>query len=267
LLRIGLLALLFAVICVVTLVPVVSVSAQDGAGSASSNSALRWVDHFVVKGGWITWFVLIPLSVATVALAIEHSVSIRRTTIVPPETQERVGALLSERQYADAIRFTAEDPSALGYVIHASLLEAGRGFAAMERALQESLEDRSARLMRKIEYLNVIGNVAPMIGLFGTVYGMIRLFASIRAAGAIPEPARIADDISIALVTTFWGLAVAIPALSVFALFRNRIDVLTAEVALVSEKLLAIFKPGSDAGVPPAPPPATPSSPPATRTA
>ncbi len=117
----------------------------------------------------------------------------------------------------------------------------------MERALEESLEDRSAKLVRKIEYLNVIGNVSPMIGLFGTVYGMIRLFASIRAAGAIPEPAIIADDISIALVTTFWGLAVAIPALSAFAIFRNRVDVLTAECALTCEKLLAVFKPSSEA--------------------
>jgi len=75
---------------------------------------------------------------------------------------------------------------------------------------------------------------------------MIRLFASIRAAGAIPEPARIADDLSIALVTTFWGLAVAIPALSIFALFRNRIDVLAADVALTCERLLAAFKPAGD---------------------
>ncbi len=126
----------------------------------------------------------------------------------------------------------------------------------MERALEESLEDRSARLLRNIEYLNVIGNVSPMIGLFGTVYGMIRLFASIRAAGAIPEPAVIADDISIALVTTFWGLAVAIPALSAFAIFRNRIDVLTAECALTCEKVLAVFKPGADS---PASRPAAPA--------
>jgi hypothetical protein len=61
----------------------------------------------------------------------------------------------------------------------------------------------------------------------------------------MPEPARIADDISIALVTTFWGLLVAIPALSVFALFRNRIDVLTAECAIAADRLLATFKPGA----------------------
>ena len=74
---------------------------------------------------------------------------------------------------------------------------------------------------------------------------MIRLFASIREAGGIPEPARIADDISIALVTTFWGLLVAIFALVVFSLFRIRIDVFSAECALASERLLSVLKPGA----------------------
>jgi len=246
LIRIALFVLLFAVVGGVIFGIGATAAAQGSAAGSSSGSTLRWVDHFVVKGGWITWFVLIPLSVATVALAIEHGVSIRRTILLPPDARQRITAMLEDKRYVEAVRFTGEDPSVLGYVVHTALLEAGRGFAAMERALEESLEDRAARLMRKIEYLNVIGNVSPMIGLFGTVYGMIRLFASIRAAGAIPEPAVIADDISIALVTTFWGLAVAIPALSAFAIFRNRIDVLTAECALTSEKLLAVFRPGGE---------------------
>jgi biopolymer transport protein ExbB len=260
LLRIGSFTLLLVAVGAVVLVPGVTIMAQDDRGTTSSTSALKWVDHFVVKGGWITWFVLIPLSVATVALAIEHCVSIRRTTILPPESEQRISAMLADKRYAEAARFTTEDPSVLSHVVNTGLLEAGRGFAAMERALEESLDDRSARLMRKIEYLHVIGNVSPMIGLFGTVYGMIRLFASIRAAGAIPEPAVIADDISIALVTTFWGLAVAIPALSVFALFRNRIDVLMAEVALTCEKLLAVFKPGGESPAVQAPSPAEPTT-------
>ncbi len=252
--RIAWLVVVLTTVGLVMVAPGVLASAQDGAAATSTGgTSLRWVDHFVVSGGWITWFVLIPLSVATVALMVEHCVSIRRTTLLPPDTQQRVSAMLAEKRYTEAVRYTADDPSVLAYVVNAGLVEAGRGFAAMERAIAESLEDRSARLMRKIEYLNVIGNVSPMIGLFGTVYGMIKLFASIKAAGGIPEPARIADDISVALVTTFWGLAVAIPALSVFALFRNRIDVLTAEVALTCEKLLDVFKPGAQVGGSPTP--------------
>ncbi len=217
--------------------------AQDDGGSGS---VMRVFDHFLVKGGYITWFVLVPLSVATVALTIEYCVSIRRLTFVPPETYRTISAHLNDRAYADAIKYASTDPSVLGSVLNTALLEARNGFSAMERAVEEALEERSARLLRKIEYLNVIGNISPMVGLFGTVYGMIGLFASIRAAGGMPEPARIADDISVALVTTFWGLLVAIPALSVFAIFRNRIDVLTAECALAADRLLASFRSGDD---------------------
>ena len=76
------------------------------------------------------------------------------------------------------------------------------------------------------------------------VTGMILLFAEIHAADAFPGARIVADRIAIALITTFWGLAVAIPALSIYGVFRNRIDVLTAECALAAEHLLAVFKPG-----------------------
>jgi biopolymer transport protein ExbB len=219
-------------------------AAGVGAGVGSSpdgDSGMRWFDFFVIKGGWIAWM-LILLSVVAIALTIEHSVSIRRATIAPPLAAERIRQLFDERQYLDAVRFTADEPSMMGWVVHAGLAEAANGYAAMERAVEDALEERAARLLRKIEYLNVIGSVSPMIGLFGTVYGMILLFASIRASNSFPEPQIVADKISIALITTFWGLAVAIPSLSIFALFRNRIDVLVAECALVVERLLRVFK-------------------------
>ncbi len=219
-----------------------------GQDESESGAVMRVFDHFLVKGGAITWFVLVPLSVATVALTIDYCISIRRQTFLPIETYQRISERLQNREYGDALTFTAEEPSMLAGVVNTGLMESQNGYAAMERAVEESLEERSARMMRKIEYLNVIGNISPMVGLFGTVYGMIGLFASIRQAGGMPEPARIADDISVALVTTFWGLLVAIPALSVFALFRNRIDVLTAECAMAADHLLASFKPGAETG-------------------
>lgn len=133
----------------------------------------------------------------------------------------------------------------MGYVLHAGLSEAANGFPAMVRALEDALDDRSARLFRKIEYVNIIGHVAPMIGLLGTVTGMIMLFAEIHAADAFPGARVVADRIAVALITTFWGLAVAIPALSIYAIFRNRIDVLTAECALAAEHVVTVFKPAA----------------------
>ncbi|MCH7527601.1 MAG: MotA/TolQ/ExbB proton channel family protein [Planctomycetes bacterium] len=236
-------ALFVAVVVVVVFIGGTSF-AQSGDEELTGTTQV--FDHFLVNGGAITWFILVPLSVATVALTIEYCLSIRRKTFVPPETLSEIEAQLAERQYVRSLQYTAEDPSVLAYVVNTGLTAAANGRAAMERAVADAIEDRSARLMRKIEYLNVIGNISPMVGLFGTVYGMIRLFASIRQAGGMPEPARIADDISIALVTTFWGLLVAIPALSVFAIFRNRIDSLSAECALTVDRLFSRFATEAD---------------------
>src|SRR3990172_5786412 len=148
----------------------------------------------------------------------------------------------SAGKYLEAIQFTADEPSMVGYVLHAALREAPNGFGAMERALEEAIEERSAKLYRKIEYLNIIGAVSPMIGLFGTVVGMILLFSAIHAADSFPRAQVVADKVSIALVATFWGLAVAIPSLSIYAVFRNRIEVMTAECAMAADRLLAAFK-------------------------
>jgi len=218
--------------------------AQPAADGSAPSAVGNYFDFFVVKGGYIA-FGLIALSVVTIALTVEHCVSIRRATIIPTGPIGNLRSLIDERRYVEAIERAAEEPSMVGYVMHTALLEAPNGYAAMERAVEETLDDRSARMFRKIEYLNIIGNVAPMIGLLGTVVGMILLFAEIYAADAFPGARIVADRIAVALITTFWGLAVAIPALSIYGIFRNRIDVLSAECALTSEQLLSAFKPGA----------------------
>jgi len=91
--------------------------------------------------------------------------------------------------------------------------------------------------------LNIIGNVAPMLGLLGTVLGMILAFNEIVSARGIPSPVQLADSIGIALVTTFWGLIVAVPALAVYSFMRNRIDGLSAETALAAQELIGMVCP------------------------
>jgi len=105
----------------------------------------------------------------------------------------------------------------------------------------ESLQDQSLRLLRKVEWANIIGSVAPMIGLFGTVFGMIKAFNGIVIAGGQPQPAQLAEGISIALVTTFWGLLIGIPALAIHGIFRNRIETILSEAAIETEAVLTQF--------------------------
>lgn len=202
-------------------------------------------DEFIIGGGLIGGL-LILMDVASWAIIIEHFISIRKANILPDIQREQITAMFEQKQYREVIEFTGAQPSFLAYVVHASLGEATHGYAAMERAMEEAIEERTTKLLRKIEILNVFGNIGPMLGLLGTVYGMILCFNAIVAAGGVPEPAMLADSIGVALVTTFWGLVVAIPALTVYAWMRNRIDGLSAEVAMTAQELISTFRPGAE---------------------
>lgn len=197
---------------------------------------------------WSTWigffdiFAIFGLSLTAVALIIEHGITIRRVVLLPELSVAQVKTMFDERRFREALEFCQADPSFVSGVVHAGLVEAANGYEAMERAMQDAAEERTSRLYRKIEYLNLIGNVSPMLGLFGTVYGMMVAFAKIETLKS-PDASQLAGGILTALFSTFAGLFVAIPALSAYAIYRNRIEQLSMEAALVAEELLANFKP------------------------
>ena len=103
----------------------------------------------------------------------------------------------------------------------------------------ESLQEQALALLRRIEWMNIMGNVSPMVGLFGTVLGIIKMFNAMAAVGGQPHPSQLAGGISIALVTTLWGLMIAIPALTIHGVFQNRIEMLASESAEQAEKTLS----------------------------
>ena len=212
--------------------------AQPAGADLPEAERISVFDHFVKQGGPITWFVLIPMSVAMVAMAIGQFLLIRRHTLIPALLREDLADHVETRDIPGVLELTQDEPSMLASAVHAGLNEAAHGYEALTHAVQEATEERAAHLFRRIEHLNVLGNVAPMVGLLGTVYGMIRAFHSLVETGGVPDPRKLAFGISVALVTTFWGLLVAIPALAVYAVSRNRIDALTPECALVAEDLL-----------------------------
>jgi len=204
---------------------------------------MDYFDILFVKGGGIGWL-LWGLSVVTVAICVQYFIQIRRTTILPPTLVDQVRGFFDQKQYREAIEATEADPSFLGYVVHAALAEASHGYPAMERAMEEAAEERTTRLLRNIEWLNLIGNISPMLGLLGTVWGMINAFFEIVAAGGTPQADKLAGSIGIALVTTLLGLCVAIPALAVYAFMRGRIDSLSSEALVSAQELISTFRPG-----------------------
>jgi biopolymer transport protein ExbB len=218
--------------------PSMSMVLAEGDGTAVSI-----FQHFVGSGGWITWFVLIPLSLVTIALSIRYLITIRRGAQAPTALARALVAAARQGQVRGILEITRDDNTMLAQAAHAGMSQIRGGRETARAAIDEAVEEYATRLLRRIEYLNVIGNVSPMIGLLGTVLGMINAFSRIFAAGGgMPEASKLAGDIAVALVTTFWGILIAIPALTVFALLRNRVDAFTAECIKLCDSLVSLVR-------------------------
>ena len=204
-------------------------------------SGISYFDVLFVKCGAIGWL-LWGLSVAALAIIVTYLLSIRRARLLPSEAVSEMRSIISRRRYHEAMERTAGGEDLLSCLLHAAMSESTRGYYAMERAMEEAADNRAASLLRKIEWLNLIGNIGPMLGLLGTVWGMILAFFTIVEKGGIPEPGVLAGAIGIALVTTLEGLMIAIPSLAIYAMLRNRIDSLTGEALVTCQKLISAFR-------------------------
>ncbi len=218
----------------------------------------------ILSAGGVVGMLILLLSLAAVALAVEHVMTLRESVLMPPGLADDVFQLLAAGKPSLAVERCRQQPSFLAFVLDAGLSEVEGGWPAAEKALEDAMADQSARLFRKIEYLSVIGNIAPMLGLLGTVVGMIFAFREVADTQGAARAADLAEGIYLALVTTVLGLIVAIPALGAFAIFRNRVDQLVAETAYVAQHVCRPLK-RQEAGLRRAktPPPVPPAAPPA----
>ncbi len=179
-------------------------------------------------GSMMIW-VLIAMSVVSIGLITAALLAHRRKIIMPAGTAEAFLRASSTGSTADARSIAAASGSDFARMAIAALDTLPLGRLAAVDAAEQTAEECAARRFRSIESLNVLAQISPMIGLFGTVYGMIVAFQTVSASGGQADPALLAGGIGTALVTTFWGLIVAIPALFAYATIRNWIDALMSE--------------------------------------
>ena len=219
--------------------PAASESRSSPAAESSGSRTL--LD--TLKDGGTVGAVIILLSMIGVGFMVEHALTIRKTVLMPDHVVQELDELIGQGQIDQAIEAccTAENQSLFSHVVLAGLeryKSSEFGFAEYKAAVEEAGEEQTARLYRKTEVLGVIGQIAPMLGLLGTVTGMIRAFNVISATGGFARPDQLASGISEALVTTVEGLVVAIPTMCAFSFFRNRIDSLVAEAGKRVEQVL-----------------------------
>jgi biopolymer transport protein ExbB len=202
--------------------------------------AETFFSQFVLAGGPIVWLILLPMSVFTLYLAIYLCFAIRRKRLLPLGISSKISniAMKVGTDGLPAKLVSAQD--FISRAVYSALSRCGSTFTdrkVVKRLAAESLQEQSFCLLRRIEWCNIIANVAPMVGLFGTVFGMIRAFNLLGIAAGQPRPDQLAAAISVALITTFWGLLIAIPALVIHGVFRTRLEALVDEAAAELENL------------------------------
>jgi biopolymer transport protein ExbB len=195
----------------------------------------------LLDAGGVVGIVLAALSVAMVALVIEHLFSLRAKAVNPRKLAEQVHQLMHERHFKIAAKLCRDDGSLLGFVLAAGLTEIGSGYALVEKAMEDACAQYAARLYRKIDSLSVIGTLAPMLGLLGTVWGMMIAFSEFASKPNV-QVTELAPGISTALVTTLMGLAVAIPAYAAFAFFRNKVDESVSTCSQMADHLFLEYR-------------------------
>ena len=211
-------------------------------------------------GGWVGLAIillLLALSMTAAYLVFEQMMTLRRSELIPDGLGDNVRQLLVMGRIEEADQGCRGQPSFLSFVLLNGLAEVEGGWAAVEKAVEDATAEQAARLFRRIEYLSVIGNIAPMVGLLGTVTGMILAFEQVASTQGSAGAGELAKGIYQALVTTVGGLIVAIPSLGAFAIFRNRVDQLVAEAAYVAQHVFTPLKRRGRPAKPgtPAPPP------------
>jgi len=186
--------------------------------------------------------IFLLLSFALVALLVMCFLQIRREALMPKALRDGFEAHLEAKEFQEAYDLAKADDSYLGHVLAAGMGKLQSGHPAAAEAMQEAEDDEAMKLEHKISYVSLIGALAPMFGLLGTVDGMVGAFMVIAKSATAPKPSELAIGISQALITTLIGLWLAIPAIACFSLFKNWLQKLNGEVAEESERLMSRFQ-------------------------
>ena len=229
---------LFLVLSIVFTAIVTAMKGGFASQATEVSQAPTFLEQFFISGGPIVWFVLLPISLLTVYLAVEYSLTIRRKRLLPAGIKDSIIHAIDEGGLSKLEENICDNRDLVSMAAVKAVRQSKDDWVRMRNTLTEFLQERAWALMRRIEWANLIGNVSPMVGLFGTVFGMIKLFNAIVTSGGQPQPAQLAQGISIALVTTFWGLCIAIPALAIYGIFRNRIETLASDAASEMEEII-----------------------------
>ncbi len=229
--------LALVLVCAMVIAPL-AFGQEGGDNVPVAKSKSAW--DILKAGGTIGWCI-VAMSVWATALIIQYFVEIRRDKLCPPEIVGELEALVEEEQYEEAIALCEQEKTFFTNMVGAGLAKVNEGYEEMNKAAMDIGAEEAYKLNVKISWLNLLGQVAPLMGLFGTVTGMIGSFQVIEQMKT-PSPAMLAKGVYEALVTTMQGLCVAIPVLGFYFFFKNKVGSTIIELGLIAGEFLERFK-------------------------
>jgi biopolymer transport protein ExbB len=186
--------------------------------------------------GTLLWLALFATAGFGVYFAVDCSITIRAPRIMPQALVDSVTEAMAEGDVLKALECCENEPGPLANVLTAGFSHVEEGFDVIQEAITAAAELETERIMQKLTWLSVVGNLAPMMGLLGTVQGMIRAFATL--AGGAPDIGELALSISQALFTTAGGLTIAVPCVAVFYAFRNNANTIILKMEAMTLELI-----------------------------
>ncbi len=195
--------------------------------------------ELIKAGGWVMWPILLA-SVVAMAIVIERFWTLQRQRVVPDHLVAEVWEALRKGQFNDRSLGELRNGSPLGRVLAAGLLNRRHTREIIKESIEEAGRITVFELERHLNTLGTIAAISPLMGLLGTVFGMIQMFAALKAAGA-GDPAQLAGGIGQALISTAAGLVVAIPALYFHRHLRHHVEGLVIAMECEALKLVEVL--------------------------
>ncbi len=211
----------------------------EAAGAVTEKSAL---DKWVIDGGW-TMIPLVALLAATLFLLVFCMMALTKAKFCPEELRAQLLALMTDCRVQSAIQLATTSPTFLGRLVAYALpnIDANRpedlGKDGIEDAIADFTANERPQTMKYVDMLALCGSIAPSIGLFGTVQGMVGAFAILAESGQA-DPTQLAGSISVALLTTFWGLIISIIAIPGFFFLKKHAQALEADCVNTIEEMV-----------------------------
>ncbi len=234
-----------SMVAVTCMTPGVVVAQDEEAveGEATGTSGSNLLVYIAESAGWVFGPVFLLLSFVFVALVVMCFLQIKKSLLLPESLAAQFEQHLEAKEYQPAYELAKNDDSYLGHVLAAGMGKLQAGYPVAVSAMEDAQGEEQMKLEHKISYISLIGALAPMLGLLGTVQGMVASFKQISDnPGVAPKPDQLAGGIATALVTTLIGLWIAIPAITAFQIFRNRLEEINNDATEVSTRLMSRFQ-------------------------